>query len=215
MIRLVYFIPIWIAYLFCVKIPINALGLLVTLYTYRLRNTPYDKTPKYLRLWINKEDWVGGIMDEKHPEWYADSESLPPWWRKREGTGWKSHWLYHAWRNGGDGLRRTRLGGLKVDPDRIFYKTKRFMTRYEPKNIRADGKQKAGFLCWQGLKAGLKYVWIHDVPEGAKPLHTVIKLGWRIEPKYAALSDEAVEKDLLLHIRSFATKFLRKHEDQT
>lgn len=203
MIRLLYFIPLWLGYLFLIKLPVNALGLLVTFWTYRYRNTPYDKTPKYLRLWINKEDWLGGITAN-------GEESLPRWWVKREGLGWKSHWLYHAWRNGGDGLRRTRLGGLRVDPDRIKYVAKPFMIWYEPWKLREQGRDSAIFLCWQGLKAGLKWVRIDSDTE-----HTVFKIGYRIEPKYAAYTDERVERDPLLQIRSFATKFLWKHEDQT
>ena len=214
MFRLLYFIPIWLAYLFLIKVPVNALGLLVTVYTYRLRNTPYDKTPVYLRWWINKEDWHGGVSSLKYNEKCpgTEVESLPRWWIKREGLGFRSHWIYHAWRNGGDGLR-VGMFGVKVDPDRVEYKTKIFMKEYSPQAMRKLGITKASYLCWQGVQAGCKIVWNHGEIKGV-PVHTVIKLGWRLVPRHAALSDADVEKDPLLHMRSFATKFLYKHEDQ-
>lgn len=214
MLRLLYFIPLWIGYLFLIKIPVNLLGLVMTLFTYPLRNTPYDKTPKYLRFWINKEDWVGGVVDTLHPVWNADSESLPKWWIKREGKGWKSHWLYHAWRNGGDGLRNS-IGGASVDPDRVEYITKDYMTDYSPQEMRKRGMKRSSYLVWQGLKAGFKITWIHDVPKGMSPKHTVLKVGYRLLPRHAALSDAQVAADPFLQMRSFATKFLFKHEDQT
>ncbi len=209
MIRLLYFIPLWLGYLLLVKIPVNAAGLIVTLFTYKYRNTDYEDVPKLFKLWINKEDWQGGIDDTRY-SWVTQTESLPQWWVRRAGLGWKSHWMYHAWRNGGDGLRTTRIGGVAVDPEKIRSVVKPYMRWYEPWKLREQGRTSALYLTWQGLKAGLKWVRI-DGPNK----HTVFKIGYRIEPKYAALTELEVQKDPLLQIRSFATKFLWKHKDQT
>lgn len=216
--RLIFFIPLWFAYLLFIKLPVNALGYVMTLFTYKYRLTDYADTPKILRLWINPEDWQGGLNT------YGVS-SLPWWWIKPatarnpyyqgHGIGFKSFYKYHAVRNAGNGLRMTWIGGVRVNPDKTHYSTKRYMKRYEPKDMRALGIKKAGFLCWQQGRAGLKFIWIHDVPEGSPPLHTMIKIGYRIEPSYASLWNEEIEKDQLLQHRSFAMKFLYKHEDQS
>ncbi len=206
MYRLLYFIPLWLGYLIFVKLPVNALGLIVTLFTYKYRNTDYKDVPKRFKLWLNIEDWQGGIN-----QWGA--ESLPMWWINREGLGWKSHYKYHAIRNGGDGLRTTRIGGVAVDPDKIRSVVKPYMRWYEPWKLREQGRTSALYLTWQGLKAGLKYVRVYDDEKDA--IHTVFKIGYRIEPKYAALTELEVQKDPLLQIRCFATKFLWKHKDQT
>ncbi len=203
MIRLFYFIPLWLGYLLLVKIPVNALGLLVVPFLWKYRFTDYKDVPKRFKLWTNIEDWQGGINN------YGES-SLPRWWVKRAGIGFKSFYKYHAIRNGGDGLRTTRIGGVAVDPDKIRSITKPYMRWYEPWKLREQGRASALYLTWQGLKAGLKWVRIDGPHE-----HTMFKIGYRIEPKYGSLTELEAQKDPLLQIRSFATKFLWKHEDQT
>lgn len=217
MVRLIFFIPLWFFYLLLVKLPVNALGYIMVLFTSRYRDTVRADVPAILRLWISPEDWKGG------PNYYEGC--LPRWWvlpptdrypyYRGMGSGFKSFYKYHARRNAGGGLRMTWIGGVRVNPDKIRFTTKRYMKLYEPSRIRALGLKKSGFLCWQGARAGLKFVWIHKVPEGDPPLHTVLKIGTRIEPSYALLTEEKIEKDILLQSRSFATKFLYKHEDQS
>lgn len=203
MYRLLFFIPTWIVYLFFIKLPTILLGLVMVAFLYRYRKTDYADLPWWTRPWSNLEDWQGG--DPGYGE-----ESLPWWWIKREGLGFKSFYKYHAIRNGADGLRSFAPFVVHVDPRRIRYSTETYLLWYEPWKLRELGLKSALYLCWQGWKAGLKWVYIHDEVN-----HTVLKLGWRIEPKYKSLTYEDVEGDKLLQTRSFATKFLFKHEDQT
>jgi hypothetical protein len=203
MIRLLLFVPIWLVYLFLIKLPTIIVGLLVVPLLYRYRKTDYEDLPWWTRPWSNLEDWQGGTPG-------YGIESVPHWWIKREGLGFKSFYKYHAIRNGADGLRSFKWFVVSVDPRKIKYKTEINLVWYEPWKMRELGIKSVVYLCWQGWKAGLKWVYIHD-----DKLHTVLKLGWRIEPKYAELSIDEVADDRLLQTRSFATKFLYKHEDQT
>ena len=215
--RLIFFIPSWFIYLLFIKLPVALLGYVMTLITYRYRDTDYKDTPKLLRFWINPEDWQGGLVaygEHSLPWWWIKpATARNPYYRGR-GTGFKSFYAYHT-RNSGNGLRATWLGGVRLDPERVHYSTPHYMKEYTPAALRDSGRKMSVYLCWQGVKAGLQVMWIHDVPEGSPPLHTTFKIGWRLIPLYSTFWDEQVDKDPLLQVISFATKLLYKHEDQT
>jgi hypothetical protein len=228
--RLPFFIVTWLAYLFLIKLPTIVVGLGAVPLLYPYRHTDYKDLPWWTRLWSNHEDWQGGTPgygEASLPWWWIRREvatyrepwhnmsntighALSPKWerhlrwqyhvprRHQQGTGFKSFYIYHALRNGADGLRSFPPFAIYIEPPRIQYKTPTYLRWYEPWKLRELGLKSAHFLCWQGWKAGYKWVYIHDDVD-----HTVLKLGWRIDA------------DRLLQTRSFATKFLYKHEDQT
>ncbi len=195
------FISLWLGFLL-VKAPTWALGWLAIPPMWRYRNTQYDQLPWWTRPWGNPEDWLGG------PE--AHSNCLPKWWVDKHGDGFWSFYRYHAGRNGANGLRSFEWLDLDIDPKKVEYTTNILMRHYEPwhmRNLNAGARQSeegatfqmvlAWYWCWQGWKAGYKYVrlwkdlqphwwtdwkwWIFSGPKSG-PRHMVVKFGWRVQP---------------------------------
>jgi hypothetical protein len=171
MIKLPIFIIIWLAYMILLKLPAAATGFLVAPFLYRYRHTDYKDLPWWTRVHANPEDWQGQSPDGN------DVDSLPRWWHKKHGNSFKSWYRYHAFQNPGNGLRSIEFLDLTINPSKLKYATNFYMDRYEPPEVRKAGKKFVVYLCWQGWQAGMKLIriWSDDK-------HTVIKLGWRVEP---------------------------------
>lgn len=197
MIRLLYFIPAWLAFL-AIKIPTILLGVVVVPVMYAYRDMHYDILPKWMRPWANPEDWYGGPKGTR--------DSLPRWWIDRhEGeVGFLMWWHYHAIRNPANGLRSFEWLDLDIIPDLVRYKTPRYLRYYEPWYVRKMDilrPRTYWYLAWQGWQAGFKLVhhWNDE-------RHLVIKLGWRVQPSDA---EEAIDPDgIRVEDAGFATKFL-------
>ena len=188
--------PVWVlmwALMLAIKIPTALAGFVVVplLYPYRFRD--YDTLPFWTRPWANPEDWEGGHMSYR--------ASLPKWWVNRHGTDLKSFYKYHAIRNPANGLRSFEVLDLDIDPDRVEYRTSWYSERYEPKTLRAANRKSGGYIAWQGIRAGCKYVRVWN-----EERHFVFKFGWRIEPKDKTVP---IDPDGLRHEDAgFATKLL-------
>jgi len=206
--RLPVFIIIWLVFLIFIKLPVNFIGLFVVPFMWKYRNVDYNKLPWWTRLWSNLEDWQGQINHYQ--------SSLPKWWVLAHGTDFKSFWLYHAWRNGGDGLRSIEWLDLDMDPKKVEYWTSEYFARYEPVVLRGWELKTVGYLAWQGWQAGMKF--IHIWPDKkrdlkiwkwtlikAGPKHFVMKWGWRVEPSDAVNPHRT---EILTDDASFASKFL-------
>jgi hypothetical protein len=177
MIRLPIFILVWLAFL-AIKIPVSLLGVLVVPLLYGYRSLHFQDVPKIFTPWLNPEDWSGG------PEgvW---GYSLPEWWLLKEGSGFKSFFRYHAIRNPANGLRGIEFLDLDIKPDLIKYYTPRYFRYYEPwflRRLESEPKT-AWYLCWQGWRAGFKFVHLWKDDKRGNPRHFVFKFGWRIEPR--------------------------------
>ena len=83
MIKLPIFILLWAAF-FCLKAVTYAIGLVVVPFIYQYRFSPYRDLPWWTRPWSNPEDHLGG-----HKSYM---ESLPEWWVKKKGLGFRSWW---------------------------------------------------------------------------------------------------------------------------
>lgn len=183
MIRLVYFVPIWLAFM-ALKLVVVVLGLPIVAYMWRFRTTHMDlllDEKPWLKPWLNPEDWVGGSQDKKGNV----TESLPHWWIDRhEGDiGFWMWWHYHAVRNPANGLRNFEWLDLDIIQERVKYKTPLYLKYYEPWHVREmdiNPPRSYGYLCWQGLRAGAK--WVHHWNDER---HFVLKIGWRVEPRDA------------------------------
>ncbi len=157
---------------------------------WKYRHTDYVDLPQWTKPWSNLEDWQG------QPNHYKSS--LPKWWvlfrisKGFEGTDKRSWIRYHAFRNGADGIRAFKLLNVNLYDGGIKYKTPFYMDRYEPKEMREAGKRAAGYFCWQGWQAGMKWLFIYN-----DKWHASIKIGWRMEPRHAKSPTNAVEQRLL------------------
>jgi len=191
------FLGVWIMQL-AVKVPTMLLGLVVVPFTYKYRNTPLGETPAILTPWINPEDWYGGFP--------GFDDSLPPFWRKREGTGRWSHYWYHAVRNPADGLRNYRFLNPIPDPGKMKYWTNEYRDNYEPW---APGPRVSWYFCWQGYSLGsaLQIRW-------SDSRYLALLFGLRLNPGEA--KGIRVNKEKLVWGASMATKLLpyRKYEQR-
>lgn len=156
-------------------------GFIAVPYMYRLRNVDYADLPKWTRPWSNLEDWTG------QPGTYVGS--LPKWYvRKHIGMG--SDWMfagtwtrfkffvrYHALRNSADGLRSFALFAVKMDSNKVHYRTPHYFLEYTPAAAKAAGLKTICYFCWQGFKAGFKIIHIWNDTH-----HFELKFGWRITP---------------------------------
>lgn len=208
--RLIYFIPIWLAFM-AFKLVVVIIGLPITAGLYFLRDQDKGELiGTWMTPWINPEDWTGG------PQAYLD-HSLPEWWIERHDgkVTFGMWWHYHAIRNPANGLRNFEWLDLDPIPEMIRYRTPMYLTYYEPwhvrkgvdvPTIRIGGTIKHypknyGYLCWQGFRAGAKFVhhWNDE-------RHFVLKIGWRIEPRDA---HEPMDPDGIRHEDAgFASKLL-------
>jgi hypothetical protein len=178
LIRFPVFLTIWLVYMFLIKFPTALLGFVVTPFLYRYRHTDYKDLPFWTRPWANPEDWQGQSPDGN------DVDSLPRWWHKLHGNGFKSWYKYHAVRNPANGLRAIEAFDMDIDPSRVKFATNGYMIRYEPPEVRALGKKLAVYVAWQGWQAGMKLIYIWNDER-----HAVIKLGWRVEPRDVHATD--------------------------
>jgi hypothetical protein len=174
----VFIIP-WILFM-ALKLPTALLGVVMIPLIYPLRARDFDDLPWWTTPWANPEDWTGG------PKGIAP-HSLPSWWIEREGTGFRSFFLYHCIRNPANGLRSIEALDLDIDQHKVQYRTNILVDDlplqwYEPWHIRkAQPELKTiWYFAWQGFKAGFKIVHLWNDER-----HLVIKLGWRVEPKDA------------------------------
>lgn len=191
MLKLPIFILLWFGFML-IKLPTALTGVLVVPFMWRYRTTHFIYLPWWTRPWANPEDWEGGEG--------SDYDSLPRWWIVSHGVEFKSWWHYHAIRNPANGLRSFESLDLDIDPDKVEYYTPHFFSVYEPHRLRNVGMRNAGYLAWQGWKAGMKYIHIWSDTR-----HAVIKLGWRVEP-VDALNDGG--GGIGIEDASFASKVL-------
>ena len=159
-------------------------------FLWKYRFTDYADLPGWTRPWSNLEDWQG------QPNHYAGS--LPKWWVLRrkaegfEGTDFRSFYRYHSFRNGADGIRSYPLLNVNLYDGGIKFYSPQYMDRYEPYDIRREGKRAAGYFAWQGWQAGMKWVFIYN-----SKYHASIKLGWRLEPRHKYSPTNKQEQKLL------------------
>lgn len=193
LIRLPIFVLMWAAYLL-IKIPVAVLGLVVIPLLWQYRTTHYADLPRWTIPWANPEDWEG------HGN---GNNSLPLWWIKSRGNTFKEFYQYHAIRNPANGLRSFEWLDMDIEPKRIRFVTNMKVGRYEPSDLRAQGKKTGGYFAWQGFKAGFEimHIWSDE-------RHLVIKFGWRVEPRFTV--DDI--PDLFLDDAGFASKFLLYRE---
>lgn len=190
-------VPVWIGLwllVMAVKLPTALMGTFMVPFLYKYREVDYKDLPWWTRPWANPEDWHGALGS-----W--GEESLPWWWIKREGRGFKSWYTYHAIRNPANGLRSYSLFSANIDPEKLRYKRNSYHgAKYWPHQIRSSGHSTAWHVTWQGFKMGMEIVHIWNAER-----HLVIKLGFRMEPR-----DVAIPKglDLGMTNASFASKFL-------
>ncbi len=173
-----------------IKIPTVILGLIVIPFMHVYRHVDYDRLPIWTRPWSNPEDWEGQVN--------TDQYSLPAWWVKAHGIGFKQFYQYHAIRNPANGLRSFEWLDLDIDPKQVKYKTNIVMKRYEPVSIRKAKYRTAWYFAWQGFRAGFKIIHIWNDER-----HLVIKFGWRVDPVDATGEASELKKD-----SSFAGKIL-------
>lgn len=205
--RLLYFIPIWVAFM-AFKLVVVVLGLPIVAYMWRHRRTHMDlllDEKPWLTPWLNPEDWTGGSQYKKANVY----ESVPLWWIQREGSvKFGMWWHYHAIRNPANGLRNFEWLDLDIIPELVKYKTPQYLRYYEPWFVRDPDKvdpeyapRAYGYLAWQGFRAGAKWVY-HWNDER----HFVLKIGWRVEPRDAY---EEIDPDGIRHDDAgFASKLL-------
>lgn len=162
----------WSWWVYWLPVGTAGIGLFVVPLMWRYRETDYEDLPWWTRPWSNPEDWFG---QQNHFQ-----SSLPRWWVAAHGIEFKSWYKYHAIRNPANGMRSFELLDLDIRPHEVKFRTPLYYTRYEPNALRNIGKRNAGYLAWQGWKAGIKYIHIWSNSK-----HLVIKLGWRVEPRDA------------------------------
>lgn len=202
--RLPVFIMLWILFI-AIKLPVWILGWVVIPLMWGYRYTLYRNLPWWTRPWANPEDWLGGPQSYKN--------SLPKWWVDKHGGGFWSFYRYHAGRNGANGLRSFEFLDLDIEMSEVKYVTNSLQTFYEPWHIRKLSEdfvngfrvprpRTVWYWCWQGWKAGFKYVhlwqdlkphwwtdwrwWVFSGPKSG-PRHFVAKFGWRVEPRDATV----------------------------
>lgn len=197
LIRLPLFLAAWVV-IIAVKIPTAVLGLVVVPVLFFYRKRPFDDVPAVFRPWQNPEDWCDGPEGTEH--------SLPKWWVNQKGTSWYQWFRYHAIRNPANGLRNFEWVDLEPVPDRIEFWTPGYLRFYEPWYLRSLGLKSCGYICWQGLRMGCKYVRIWSDTR-----HLVIKFGWRVGPN-DALGYLDPEGQRALDGAGFATKILPYRE---
>jgi hypothetical protein len=175
------------------KAPVYILGYLMVPLVYRYRDTDLKDLPFWAKLWANPEDWTGGT------EGYTNS--LPHWWKMREGNDFKAFYKYHAFRNGADGLRNFPKLQLRINPDRVEYWTPKYFRHYEPWYDRTPGLR--FYIAWQGVWMGLK---LQRVKEDS---YWEVKWGWRVHPSDAhhSLAEDSARRILGA---SFANKYVRR-----
>lgn len=183
------FAPIWWGYQMAIKATVAALGLVVVPFMYRWRK--YENIPSVFRPWQNPEDWRGGVA--------GNEDSLPYWWKTREGKGFWSFYKYHAIRNPADGLRNYKWLNLKINPDKVYYVTDQLRKHYEP--WAADASKLQWYICWQNVWLGVKVQWIR------KKTYTEFKLGTRVEP-WDSVEGPDPKGSRAKHGASFASKFI-------
>ena len=181
------------ALIICIKIPTALLGFVMVPLLYKYRNTLYKDLPFWTRPWANPEDWRGQSPDGN------DVGSLPRWWIKREGDDFKAWYRYHAIRNPANGLRSFEWLDCDIIPEKVKFKTNRYMDRYDVSKIRELNLKTVWYIAWVGNRMGLEVIHIWNDER-----HFNIKLGWRIEPNdmYGDVSK------LGMRNASFASKIL-------
>ncbi len=98
------------------KIPVILLGYFVVPFLWPLRKRPAHKMPSWLMPWVNPEDWTGGyrkfgpFLNCVPPNIYGKTPGL-----------W-GFYKYHAFRNGGDGLRNYEWHIARINPSQLDVK---------------------------------------------------------------------------------------------
>jgi hypothetical protein len=181
-----------------IKLPTMLLGFFIIPILYLYRHREFDDVPKIFLPWQNPEDWKGCLKGTEH--------SIPQWWVNEMGTGFWAFYKYHAIRNPANGLRNFDFIDLDLEQDKIYYWTPRYLQSYEPNYMTKNGVKSAGYVCWQGWMAGVKFVHVWNAER-----HFVFKFGWRVEPRDAI--DGYKETSQRWHDGAgFASKFLPYRE---
>ena len=183
----------WLIYIVLFKAPVYVLGYLMVAVVYRYRDTRLDELPFWAKLWANPEDWTGGTLN--------NPDSLPDWWKAREGNGFKAFYRYHAFRNGADGLRNFPKLNLQINKDRVEYWTPKYYKHYEAWYDQTPGLR--GYICWQGIWMGLKVQYISE------DWYAEIKWGWRVQPADAH-HELLPDSSRRILGASFANKLIRR-----
>lgn len=163
--------PVWLimwAIQIAIKTPAVIIGLFLQPLMWKHRNTFLSDLPWYVKWLANPEDQWGGLPG------YEDS--LPPFWKNREGVTRWSHWKYHAIRNPADFLRQISWLQCPLEPKDIKYITNELLEHYEPRFM--EQKKIYYYACWNGPYCGIKlnYVWSDE-------RYFEFKFGFRIHPR--------------------------------
>jgi hypothetical protein len=182
-----------------IVLPVDFLGLFMVLIAYHYRNTDIKKVPRYLKPWINPEDWTGGWRGFK-----PGDNCVPADLRERYQGLW-GFWRYHALRNGSSGLRNYDWWTLKIEPEKIGFITNGEVSgRYSDWWLRPNGYAFAGakywYICWQRKYVGVKMIrYFHAL---GKLRYMEIKFGWRLTP------NDTVENEWSIrHLHGTTTTF--------
>lgn len=98
------------------KVPVIVLGWFIVPFMWFLRGRHVDNMPALLIPWTNPEDWTGGYRD-----FPAEYNCIPP--NLYEGKrGFWQFYKYHAFRNGGDGLRNYEWHLCRYEQHRMVIK---------------------------------------------------------------------------------------------
>ena len=132
------------------KLPVIVTGWIVVPCLWPLRTRSIVEMPKWLLPWVNPEDWTGGYRNFP-PEYNCVPNNIYP-----EPVGFWRFVQYHAFRNGGDGLRNYEW----------------HLCRYDD-SMRIIHHDDDGYTIRQG-----KYLSI-----GRRIGKRFLKFGWRMTPK--------------------------------
>lgn len=163
------------------KIPFQVLGLVMVVIAYRYRDTDLADVPKWLRPWVNPEDWTGGWLEHQ-----PGDNCVPPDLRD-EFSGFWGFYRYHALRNRAYGLRTWDFFNLRLKEGEIHYKTNQDLKSYSDWWLFKNGYAKQGarywYFAWQGGRIGFAYIRYFKFL--GKLRYYQCKFGWRIHPRDA------------------------------
>lgn len=96
------------------KVPVHILGWFIVPFMWFFREVPYEKMRNSLLApWVNPEDWTGGYRNFP-PEYNCVPRDI------YDGKqGFLQFYLYHAFRNGADGLRNFEWHLCRYDHDKM------------------------------------------------------------------------------------------------
>ena len=173
---------VWWIFNLVLKLLVLIPGYFVVPILWRYRHTHIVDMPWWSMPWVNPEDWNGGFL--------GNIDSLPVWWKSREGNDFWAFYKYHARRNPADGLRNFKWLQLWIDKDKVYYWTPKYFNHYEVWYERTPGWR--GYIAGQKFWVGIKIQWVR------KKSYSEVKLGFRVEPADAKreLPDSSARKHL-------------------